>query len=376
MTGGTLDLNGDDNQNNFPAPDGFGVITNTSPYARAVLKMGLSGGATRTFSGVIQNGNGGAMTTSIVPNSNDGVVPVVYKQGYRMDIDMAAFGDSETLVLAGANTYGGFTRIGGGKLTFLPGGRWGVPVSTGDPITSSPNGTIICNGGIGNLRVDFNGTNQVTGGLSGSGGIFANNADGTCSILTVGAANISNTVWPTGGSGQNGKIVDTTIIGGTGVVALIKTGAGTIGLPTAHNTYSGFTMINNGILEFTANGAPSPNSDHQINSPGVLKLSYTGTRNINGLYLNGVKMGAGTYGAASNPAFFQGGGTVTVVQVHPSVPTILIPSRSGIDFMIEWSGCGMFQQSTDLVNWTNILGAVAPYSVPISGPKKFFRVRY
>lgn len=99
---------------------------------------------------------------------------------------------------------------------------------------------------------------------------------------------------------------------------------------------------------------------------------------MNGLFLNGVKMAAGTYSAGTHPAFITGGGTVTVVELHPTAPTILNPTRSldGVDINVSWSGCGMFQQSTDLITWIDIPGATAPYSVPIVGPKKFFRVRY
>jgi autotransporter-associated beta strand protein len=301
---------------------------------------------------------------------------VVFKQGYRMDLDLQGMpDDSAVFVLDNVNTYSGFTRIGGGRLSFTSKGKWGAIVMTGDANTSTPNGSVICNGSTGSLRVDFNGTSQVTGGLSGNGGVFANNLAGTCSVLTVGAGNISNSVWPTGGSGQNGKITDNTT-GTGGMVALTKIGTGTIGFPTAQNNYSGPTTINNGVLEFTATGAPSANSDHQINSPGMLKLSYSGTKNVNSLFINGSQLPAGTYDATSHPAFITGSGTITVVQVHPpTVPALITITRAGGSSTITWNGCGLLQSSTDLTNWTDLSDAVSPHVSPDSGLRKFWRLR-
>ena len=363
LTGGTYDLAGDDNQNQMPAPSGTGRITNSSPYARAVLKMGAPGGSVATFSGIISDG--GPLIESVVSG----------KQGYRMDIDLAMMGDdAATFVIAGVNTYTGFTRIGSGKLTFTGNGRWGVPTSTGVALTSSPNGTVICNGNSSQLRVDFNGTSQTAGGLSGNGGVFANNAEGTLSTLTVGAANISNSVWPTGGSGQNGKITDNTT-GNGGITALTKTGTGTIGLPTAQNDYSGPTLINDGILEFTATGAPSPNSDHQINSPGQLRLGYEGTKNVNGLFINGVKQPAGEYSAITHPDFITGDGTITVAQVHPTYPSALTITRAGNNPVLSWTGVGLLQASTDLDTWTG-LPSVSPYVVNSAAlPRVYYRIK-
>lgn len=310
MTGGTFDVAGDDSQNQVPAPDGTGLITNSSPYSRGVMKMGSDPGVVHTFSGIIADG--AAVTESVVSG----------KQGFRTDIDLQGFADdSATLVLTGLNTFTGFTRIGGGKLTFEGNGRWGVPTNTGLAATSSPNGTVICNGNVGSLRVDFNGTSQIAGGLSGNGGVFANNKEGTVSTLTVGAADISNTAWPTGGAGQNGKITDNTT-GSGGTVALTKVGTGTIGLPTAQSDYSGPTTISGGTLEFTATGAPSPNSEMRIAGTGLLKLSYSNSKPVKALVLNGVKQPGGVYGAAGSPApvigtaLITGSGTVTV----PTVP--------------------------------------------------------
>jgi hypothetical protein len=118
-------------------------------------------------------------------------------------------------------------------------------VNTGVPATRSPQNTVIWSGGPTELRFDFNGTNQITGSIVGTGGVFANNAAGTNSTLTVGGANFrtpygtigqgltnnttnSNTQnpWPNSGGTpatvngwltngtNNGKITDNTI--GTG----------------------------------------------------------------------------------------------------------------------------------------------------------------
>ena len=376
MTGGTLDLNGEDNTTQWPAPSGTGIITNSSPYARAAFRIAAPAGVTRTFSGIIQNGNGGVVITSIVPNSAPGVTPVTYKQGYRMDLDLQSMGDDNSVfVLDNANTYTGFTRMGGGRLSFTSRGKWGVVVVTGDTTTSTPNGSVICNGGIGNLRVDFNGTSQVTGGLSGNGGVYANNLAGTCSVLTIGAGNISNTAWPTGGGGQNGKITDNTT-GTGGMIALTKIGTGTIGLPTAQNNYSGPTLIANGTLEFTATGAPSPNSDHQINSPGKLKLSYAGSRNVNSLYIDGFKQPAGTYSAAELPSYIEGSGSVTIVEVHPPSVAEISITRDNTSVTVLWTGgCGVLQESTNLTTWTDLPGATSPYVTPSTAQRKYFRIR-
>lgn len=376
LNGGTLDLNGEDSSTQWPAPTGSGTITNSSPYARAAFRIAVSSGQTKTFSGIIQNGNGGVVTTSVVPNSAPGVTPVTYKQGYRMDLDLQSMqDDSAVFVLDNVNTFTGFTRIGGGRLTFTSKGKWGAIVVTGEPTTSTPNGSVICNGNTGNLRVDFNGTSQVTGGLSGNGGVFANNLAGSCSILTVGAGNISNTAWPTGGGGQNGKITDNTT-GVGGMIGLTKIGTGTIGLPTAQNDYSGPTTVNNGVLEFTSTGAPSSRSDHQINSPGTIKLSFAGSRNVNSLFLNGSKLPPGIYDAASHPAFITGGGSITVAEVHPAiVPAQLTITRSGGSSTATWNGCGLLQVSTDLTAWTDLPDAVSPHVSPDSGPRKFWRLR-
>jgi autotransporter-associated beta strand protein len=170
-------------------------------------------------------------------------------------------------------------------------------------------------------------------------------------------------------------MVDNTT-GTGGILGLTKTGTGTIGLPTSQNEYSGPTLINNGILEFTANGAPSPNSDHQINTPGQLKLSYDGTRNINGLFINGVRQPAGVYSAVTHPDFITGDGTLTIAQVHPTYPAVLGVTGSASSVLLGWTGVGVLQSSPDLETWTNLPGASSPFAaVTVSGQKMYYRVK-
>ena len=169
-------------------------------------------------------------------------------------------------------------------------------------------------------------------------------------------------------------IVDNTN-GGSGRMALTKIGTGTIGIPTAMNTYSGPTIVNNGILEFTATGAPSPNSDHQINSPGKLKLSFLTNKSVNSLFINGVKQPAGDYDANSHPDFITGPGTLSVVELHPPVTVELSVTRSAGNLTVTWTGCGLLQESSDLTNWTDLPGVSSPYTTPATAARKYFRVQ-
>src|SRR5439155_11175101 len=94
-------------------------------------------------------------------------------------------------------------------------------------------------GGIFNL----NGKNETIDALNGSGTVTNNSALSTTSTLTTGANG--------GGGTFSGVLQD----GGSGkILALTKSGAGTLTLSNA-NTYSGGTTINGGTLVARADGA-------------------------------------------------------------------------------------------------------------------------
>ena len=54
-------------------------------------------------------------------------------------------------------------------------------------------------------------------------------------------------------------------------------------------------------------------------------------------------------------------------------PTIQLEAGNVI---VSWTGCGVLQQSSDLVAWADVVGAASPYSTPATAAMKFYRLRY
>ena len=351
MTGGTFDLNGDNNVNQMPSPSGFGIITNSSPNDRAVLKIGAAAGTTREFSGIIKDG--GPVVDS----------PISGKVGFRTDVDLASFDNNAAeIVFSGPNTYTGSTRRGSGHLKLKGAGTLGV-VTAGTPSIG------LRINGDNNLpaEVDFNGTSQRVSGMGGSGGKIVNDMAGTVSVLTLGVApaHLDTAVASWVGSFRDNS-------GTGGILAVTKIGTNKQMLTGSLHSYSGPTRIKEGTIEFATTAAPSPNSDHYVTSPGKLSLLYSGSKPIKRLFLNGVQAGLGTYDAASYPDFIEGPGSL---QVTDATPVIITISQSGGNVTVTWTGRGLLQESTILSDWTDLPGAVSPYVTPIAGPRKFFRIK-
>ncbi len=352
MTGGTLDLNGDDNQNRQPVPSGTGTIRNSSPYARAVLKM-TGYGDTRTFSGQIMDG--GPVTSS----------PVSGKLANRVELDFA--GGSGTLVLAGSNSFTGFIRIGvGGATIKLEGaGTLGYPTTT-----FCPGRHLIHNTGL----LDLNGTSQRVGQYGGSStGVIANNASNTTSILTL-CVNYTNTSLQT----FNGKIVDNTT-GTGGVLGLTKVGTAPQGLTGGPNTYSGDTTVSNGLLTIAAAAAVSPNTTFRLFTGGTLNLNYTGTVEVKGLFINGVAQPDGTYGETTAPITGPG-----FIRVAPFRITSVIKTPEADELTLTWNSMPFasyrIEGTEDFVNWfIEELGIVSQGETTtetiFAFPGYFYRIR-
>jgi autotransporter-associated beta strand protein len=149
---------------------------------------------------------------------------------------------SGTVILNGANSYSGGTIINGpdtlqltnssslgatnGGLTFLNSGI-GLTIPHA-AYTSTTYGTL-----------NLNGTDVAIGNLSGGGGRIVNNEAGGVATLTIGSG--SN-----GGGVYFGIILDHTA--NAGVIALVKSGNGTITL-AGTNAYTGGTTIVGGTLQ-------------------------------------------------------------------------------------------------------------------------------
>lgn len=162
------------------------------------------------------------------------------------------------LTLSGINTYTGNTVISAGTLAL---GSTNISIPTGV--------------GVGNVQVDgtldVNGRSPTINGLSGSGIILNNGATGQ--TISVGNNNVTST--------YAGVIQD-----GTGTVALIKVGSGTLTL-SGTNTYSGNTTVTLGTLKIGSPTAiPSATGKGNVSLTGALDL------NGNSITINGLT-GAG-----------------------------------------------------------------------------------
>jgi hypothetical protein len=107
-----------------------------------------------------------------------------------------------------------------------------------------------------------------------------------------------------------------------------------------------------------------------------LKLSYSDTKNVNGLYLNGVKQAAGVYDAGSSPGLITGTGSITVTAGNPTfVPRLSATTANGSP-VIVWVGVGMLQESSDMIHWSDLPGVSSPFTPSPLAAQKFYRVQY
>jgi autotransporter-associated beta strand protein len=171
-------------------------------------------------------------------------------------------GNASTLALSGNNSgYSGTITVNNGNA-----------VSFNSANAGGANAAWVFNDAAGDrVRINIGGTNTINfGSISGSGQI-QNDTASSLTTLSVGALNTSTTF--------GGTIKDN----GTGILALVKTGAGTLAL-TGASTYSGGTTINNGTIGFaSANGANSNlgTGSVTVNAGAILRPGYSVTSNQN-----------------------------------------------------------------------------------------------
>lgn len=153
--------------------------------------------------------------------------------------------------------------------------------------------------------LDLNGYNAIFGALSVTpGGTIFNNATGTSTTLTVGTGDSSGQIL--------GSVVDNT--GGTGTVALTKTGSGAYVLG-GYNTYTGATLVEAGSLQVgltgmgtTGTGAVSVQSGATLLGTGIIQgSSFTAARGST--IQSGDGTAQGNYGTLTFQPF-SGSGTV------------------------------------------------------------------
>jgi len=256
---------------------GVNEWTGNVTIGAAGTRLGASAGATLKVSGVIDSG---ANPHGLTIRSTD---------------------LSGVVILSAANNYLGDTSIFIGKVQ-LDGGDNRLPIATK---LSIGNNTALS-------ELDLNGRNQEIAGfgtISTPANVSINNSSATLSTFTV------NTV------ASSPSTFSATIKGN---LALSKTGADTLTL-SGVNTYSGDTTVNEGILSLTnADSALDANTGNDASTVtiaatagAILDLAYTGTDEVDKLFIGGVQKSAGIWGAIGSgapntDAKITGTGTLTV----------------------------------------------------------------
>jgi autotransporter-associated beta strand protein len=262
---GTLDLGG--NSNTVGSLMGAGIINSSVATTLTVTGGGF-------FTGSIQDGPG--------------------------TVALSVAGNSQTLILAGNDTYSGLTTI-----------------NAGNTLQAGSNAALSANSQVDDLgSLDLAGYDSSIGALSGSGTVTNNLAAAT---LTV-----------TGGGCFSGNIQDGN---GGNTIALTLAGAGKTLTLSGNNTFSGLTTINTGdILKVGSSTALTGNTSVTVN--GTLNLNHN---SIDIMALNGSASGTvlntGTTGTltVNGGGLFAGSitGDHTALTIAPSTLILLGANNYG-----------------------------------------------
>jgi len=243
--------------------------------------------------------NGTNRTISTKSSTWGGVMPKTISNSSATPAGLTKSGIG-TLTLTGANTFNGPVTISQGTLSVN-----GISnVANANPLGQSP-------AAAENLLLANGATLKYTGGATSCDRSFTINgtAAGDSASLDAsgsGALNLTSTASPAYGTpNQSRKLILTgtstaanTLAAniadnGSGQVSLTKTGTGTWVL-TGNSTYSGNTVVTNGILRITNKNALSASTRLYLSTGGTIDLAFTGNQVIDELYINGVKQSLGS----------------------------------------------------------------------------------
>lgn len=262
-----------------------GTITNSGTGESLLVLAARDAGTVPTVSwaGGIQDGpNGGKVALTITNGGSNGQV----------------------MVFSGPQTHSGVTTID--RNTMRAGAANVLSPNSEYVLSNQPDSTL-----------DLNSFDNSVGTLSG--------ANATSKVL-LGSATLT-----VGASGFSG--IFNGIISGTG--GIIKSGDGSLSL-TGANTYTGDTVVNNGVLSVDGSAIPDTNK-LVINNGGAVDI--LGNEFVRALSIGGVDMPDGTYGPAGSgathedDAHFSGPGVLTVGAGYNSWAALNAGGQAaGLDF--------------------------------------------
>ena len=407
MNGGSLKLNsgGSITTSALRLGGDFGNTGNQNQTLGGTLQFtNLTGG--QSFSGVINTVTGNTSNALLIDSLNTSGTNTLTGASF-LDADL------KTQVAAGGTLSftGGSVDVKIRKLTV---GGSGITVIN-EPLTSSfaaggflvkeGAGTLVLQGtantytGTSNATLNANGT-QLSGGTLGihgdgslglapTGGYnniqFLDNAtlQDTANNISLNAnRNISIASGKTATFDSNGNTftINGILNGSGGIVA--KTGAGTVVLTNAGNSYTGATNITQGTLQVNVNNALGTNAGGTVVSSGAalslngvnystaeaLQIDGTGVGGSGSLVNSGTSTYAGQITAATNSLISAGGGTLTLTGgiVKNGTTVTLYGGPSGGGFNINTVGISGAAANSDLIvnNAAVALNVASTYNGP------------
>ena len=222
-----------------------------------VIRLNAASGQS---AGIVGNGLTLPSTRSIQLTQSGGnsVFRVWSSSTFQVDGQISGAGnlvktDGGTAILAGANTFTGTTRVGGGTLQIN-----NALALQNSALNTSAAGVITLSSV----------TTPTLGGLTGSANL--------ASVITTGYSGVTSLTLNPGTGAAN--TYSGVVANGTAGMTLVKTGAGTQTLSGA-NSYTGETTISAGTLEVSgASGALSATSAVNINGGTLLLIGSTANR--------------------------------------------------------------------------------------------------